>query len=413
MSNNVLYDILKNNRQQLPDFLKKDCSYEYLKKLLKDIENENINNPKIIEKLFLGKIGQENNKEKAIFELPTNELLTTIKFIIEFLCISHIEELCAGTGLLACMLKYKLDDNYTVIATDGNRWIQTSNNKKYYPVQNKQFLHYCLDENLDNKLLIISWLPDNDLEDLKLLINKKKPKYIIIIGNGYLNSFIHPNNYKTVIISTKQVCYKDYYFTNIFYPDDTSKSHIALMINDPNVNIDNLLIQIKFKYGNCLNKKLILDDKMIYQDMVRNYIMNIKLALELIKLTNNNDIKKIIKAFMTIMKHDHKVPIYLETYDEFIFWFTLQSTHKYPLLISNRDKFDEFKNYMNILSGANGIEELKNKGILSEWIVSHNDAENFIWLDFSKDVKYWKNSMNEFRSYYVSNRNMHNFNLAI
>jgi len=79
-----LYEILKSNREQLANFLESNCDYEYLKNLLVDIENSS-EDLKIIEKLFLGKIGQESYKERAIYELPTNELLTIIKFIMKFL----------------------------------------------------------------------------------------------------------------------------------------------------------------------------------------------------------------------------------------------------------------------------------------------------------------------------------------
>ena len=245
--NNNLYEILRSNRGQLGNFLKDNCEYEYLKKQLIDIENST-EDVKIVEKIFLGKIGQENYKNRAIYELPTSELLTIINFIMNFLGIKHVEELSAGVGLLSYMLSYKLGNEYTVVASDGNRCSQTYNTNKYYTVQSKQFLHYCLDDdfNFDNKLLLISWIPDNDLQDLITLIDKKKPKYIIIIGNGYLNKHLYPIDYQTVIIPVKQLCFKDYYRTNMYYSNDSCKSHMIVMTNDSDMNINNLLLNIKF-----------------------------------------------------------------------------------------------------------------------------------------------------------------------
>ena len=170
MEEQRMFKILTENRSELGNFLKENYSYEYLRNLLDEIEKDK--GPTFIKKLFLGNIGFEFNKQHAIYELPTRELILTIKFICDFLNIKNIEELGAGMGLLSCLLKFELGDNYNVCATDGKRWSETSSSNKYYPITGKLFLNYCLDHSFsfDDKLMIISWLPLNDISDILNLI---------------------------------------------------------------------------------------------------------------------------------------------------------------------------------------------------------------------------------------------------
>ena len=220
MSSSDLYDIFKNDREKLLEFLKVNCKYDYLKELLVDIEENQKDN---IYDLFLSRVGLEINKQKAIYELPTAELLTVIKTICDCSNIKHIEEIAAGQGLVSATLKNYLGEEYNVEATDGGRWSNTSHNKTYYPVTRKLYLEYCLDNafNFDNKLLLISWVPTTDLRDLIKLLEIKKPKHIIIIGCPFDKQIFSIRSlnfgYQGSTIPVKQLCYRDYYKNNKYF----------------------------------------------------------------------------------------------------------------------------------------------------------------------------------------------------
>lgn len=395
-----LYKIFKYDREKLVDFLKSNCSYDYLKDLLLDIQNhakeDSIN---IIKELFLGRIGFETNKQKAIYELPTNELLTIIKFICEFINIKNIEELAAGQGLLSHMLKHKLgnSEEYVVNASDGNRWIETSSTSKYYPVENKLVLQYCLDNNYDfsDKLLIISWLPSNDINDFIKLIEIKKPKYILLIGNNF--SHVHQlfrnklstNDYRQACIPVKQMSYQN-------------NSSIVFATNNSDFDFTSLLLNIKLKYDNCLCKKRIKRTcKGVVQDVVVNKVGN-KFKYLYEDLNDQEKVNKIAIALNYILKKNITIPKYLNTTNEFLFWLHKEKHKKFPINIKDRNKFKEYYSIYNKINSQGGLGELIEKGVIPGWVQTIETAEKFLWLDFSTNDKKWKMSLAEFRTKFSS-----------
>lgn len=398
-----LYITLKNDRDELPNFLKKNCDYAFLKNLLIEIENnkEHGKNKNIIKKLFLGKCGLESNKQKAIYELPTNELLKIIKFICEYLNVNIIEELASGQGLLSHMLEFKLGNSYTINATDGLRNIETSNKNKYFNVQNKMFLNYCLDDtNFDNKLVIISWTPLNDYVDLCNLLRIKKPENIIIIGdkhNKLFNKF-KELNYECCIIQAKQLCFKDYFKNNIISNDETITSSILFATLKQDIHIKTLLLNIKLKLNDCLLKiNNNNSDKIIIQNAIRK--MEIEYILPMI---TDDNIKEIVRMTCDINKYQFQIPNFIKNYDELIIWYNLEKKRKYPTNIKTKKKFKEFMSYNNKLNSDGGLDELKNKGVLSNWVTDIQMASKFIWLDYSTINKKWKHSIQEFQNEFLS-----------
>ncbi|QKF94082.1 hypothetical protein QKU48_gp0624 [Fadolivirus algeromassiliense] len=397
---NLLY-VLEKNRGDLIQFLTKNYEYNYLTEQLIKIEQE-IKKPGIITDLFLGKCGIEPNKQMAFYELPTFELLTIIKAILEYINIKNVEEIGAGVGLLSAMLKHHYSD-LSINTTDGNRWIETSSNKKYCNVNIKLFLEYCLDSNFtfDNKLLLISWIPQNELSDFITLIKKKKPKHIIIIGDIaniiYTKIFetINTLNYKFVGIPSKQICYRDHYTTNNF---DRIKSTTIFATNDNTINIKNLLLMIKTKYENCLSKKRNkINDIELLQDLI---IKNFKSKFLLDNL-NESTYKKLYKEIYYMSINNYKIPEYIYSYDEYQFWFNRMKHKKYPLNINSRDKFEEYYSYIDKLNSDDGFYVLINHGIIPEWISDNIMADKFLFVEFSTVNKKWKCSnehfINEFR----------------
>ena len=415
MSSKELYDIFRSKRESLGEFLEINCNHEYLKTLLTTIEVDNeTKETNIIKKLFLGQIGLESNKQKAIFELPTDELLTIIKFICEFNNIKCIEEIAAGQGLLSYMLKNKLTDEYTINATDGNRWIETKNQKKYYETNDKLVLKYCLENDFtfDDKLVIISWLPTGEIYDFINFINVKKPKNIILIGdiNKYMTVFQN-NNYKFIQIPVKQLCYLDYFNKNEFLDQRLSKSSFLFATNNDEVDIISLELTIKLKFNECLCKlSRNITSKMIIQDVL---ITKLNTNANYLNCEEQNPeiIKNIANTLNYILKYNLIIPTYIKKYNEYLFWFNRQKNKNFPKEIVNREKFKEYIYLSVTLDSNDGLDYLKNNGIIPSWVVNKEMAEKCIWLDFSYPNKKWKSSVHEFQTQYRYTRSSLNRNL--
>ena len=129
-----LFSILVNDRKKLENFLDKFGDYDTLYNLLKEIEIKNKDKKiNIIRDLLLGEYGYESNRQIALYELPTNNLIEVIIKICKKLDIDKIDELMGGLGLLSKQLSKNCD--FEINCTDGFRWIQTSSQIKYFDVK--------------------------------------------------------------------------------------------------------------------------------------------------------------------------------------------------------------------------------------------------------------------------------------
>ena len=396
MEEQELLKIFEEERYQLSNYLKKDYRYDHLKNLLLKIEKDK--GPLFIKKMFLGQIGIESNKQQAIYELPTKELIDAIKFICDYLEIKDIEEIAAGMGLLSCMLKFGLGESYNVSASDGKRWIETSSSNKYYPVEGKLFLNYCLDStfSFQNKLLIISWIPCGDLTDIFKIIKDKNPENIIIIGNMFdqelysvINSKLNSYNYKKIGIPVKQLCFKDNSLNNY------SKSSFMFVTNNNEFNFEKFMLSFKLKCDNCLNKKYICKDNDILLDIIVENFHSYDFLVNAINSDDNS--KDIIKEIYYCIKKKITVPQYFKDLAEFTFWFDRIKDKKMPINIKDYSKFIEYKKLIEKLTEDNGINNLKNKGVLPSWIVDRTQADQYLWLDYSTSNKKWKSGYQNFR----------------
>lgn len=384
-------NILKYDRDRLPEFLKSNFKYDHLKSSLDNLD---------ISKLMLGTIGLESNKQRAIYELPTEELLIVLKCICDHLDINNIEELAAGQGLLSHMIQFYFGDGYHVRATDGFRWIETVSPKKYFNVENKLFLQYCIDNiNYDDKLLIVSWLPEDDIGDFLKILKTKKPQNVIIIGCPhylYISDLMKSNldqiGYIGVGIPVKQICYNNAYYQS---------SVIYLTQNSYDI-LNSILLTIKLKHDSCL---LPIVKKVSDKAIIKELIGDKKYLLEHIE--NIDKLKKITKFYKIIMSKGLSVPDYLENFNEFSFWVRKTSEYKYPLKINTREKFKEYRKLLKTLGEENGLNKLKENGIIFDWVNSTTDAEKFIWLDFSHTSKKWKESHNSFVRFFTQVYSVH------
>jgi len=397
-----LYDILKNKRETLGTFLLQNCNYEYLKSQLIQIENTKIQKERhILMTLLLGERGLESNKQKAIYELPTNELITIICVIVEHIKVKDIEEFAAGLGLLSYMLKGYLDDEYNITATDGNNWMETKSNTCYYQVEEKLILKYCLDNtNFDNKLIIVSWPPESD--DLKRVITHKRPKYIIIIGDKYCNynkkivDHLINNNYQVTNIPAKQISCHDYFLLNKGVIDNTSRSSITFAVCDPAVSIRDLLLKIKFQYDGCLHNKMSYTKEIYLQDAYY-YKFFEENMLNIIE-NNPTGIDRIVAIFNGSITKKKIIPKFVNTLAELEFWWQKILINAFPN-ISKRNKFKEYYECSLILESSNGIELLKQNEKIPNWVNSLEDARKCLYYEFTFERKSWKISELSFRNF--------------
>lgn len=391
MENIDLFEILKTYRINLCIYLKKHCEYDYLRKKLIEIEKMN---QCTIKDLFLGKIGNEINKQTAFYELPTFELLNVIIFLCKSCGLNQIEELASGIGLLSTMLKYYNND-IIINTTDGNRWIETSN--KLCNVKSKLFLEYYFDNNMnfDDKLLIISWIPDNEMEDFIILLQHKHPLYIIIIGNilnkkkyNCIYEKLKQLKYSFCGIPVKQICYKDYYCNNKY----NNYKSMLLFATLADININKLLITLKIDLGHCLTKKInLISDNEILDDVIINYEKP-----NLLNIDTKNKIVELYEIFKYIHSNSLNIPNFIDNFNDFKIWYIKASVKKYPLNITTKEKFNEYIDCLKILLDTNGLNILKENFIIPDWIDDLTTAEKFIWLDFSTTKKEWKQSFEKF-----------------
>lgn len=395
----TFYSIFKNSRNELGHYLEVNGGYDQIKNLLISIEENKKHIKNVIRKLFLGSIGPEFNKQKSIYELPTNELLEIITFICQFYNITEIEELCAGQGLLSYLLKFKLGTNYNVYATDGNRCMETSDKKKYYEVENKMFLNYCSNsaQQFGDKLVIISWMPHNDFSDFELLLDKNPPKYLLIIDHNHSQHLDKLENvgYNFVKIYGKQISYQDYFCDNITH---NPKSTILFATKED--NIKSLALNIKIKLDHCLVKREDYTDQTILYDIIK------KLEVEyIIPNIQHNNTKKVVLMLHDIVKKKLKIPKYMKSLNELNFWYQLAKNKLFPLSIHSRKKFIEYKTYTEKLNLPDGLEYLKNNGIIRNWVNDYQTAVRYLWLEYTSEIKNWKHSQQQFQYEYTIMRN--------
>jgi hypothetical protein len=395
-----LYKIMKCNRGDVAKFLEENGSYDTLKQCIKTIEEmKKDKNRNIFSDMCLGKMGLETNKQRAIYELPTHELVNVINTITNLLNVDTVEEMCAGQGLLSKMLQQLTELN--VKATDGKQWIQTYNNDTYVDVETKLVSQHRYDNDNTNKLLVVSWIPEKSIYDFVSVIEVKKPNQFILIGERNDKTICDIINrvkllrYKVINIPVKQICYRDYYANNVFFPDDSCRSSLTLVVRD---NIDINLKKIKATCGseNFCERLREYSDKMYLQDLVVMEILPEWCMNVLTNHTTEREMVMFVKDISECFLKKYIIPHYIRNNNEFVFWLSQVNTGWYPSLIKKHSKFVEYKNYIEILESESGLQKLQEKNVLPDWVSNMNLARNYMWLDFSDNQKTWKESYNTF-----------------
>ena len=394
-------DILKYNRSKLKDFLIKYNDYDLLKNILYKLEiKETYNKGSLIRDLFMGKLGYENNKQMAIYNIPTKSLINSINSIIEFLGIEIIHEVGSGLGLLSSLINNFI--KIPLVSTDGYKWLETSSNGNYYSVIEKDIFHFNQNDNNKKKLYIFSWFINNNKKNFIKFIENVSPSNLLLLNDesiqmNELIDYMEENNYCYLKFNIKTLCYKDYFDTNIKLnkiklEDIGSKELLYLFckkeekdLNESKELLRNI-IGIDNIHLNNKNKKNSIKD-----------LINEKIIPEWINELEGYKLKKAIFVLnKLIIRNRTFIPKYINSYEELLFYYKMNVKKIFPLLIDSKEKFNEYYNLIKKIDIINGIEELKTKNILPYWINSYQNAFNYIWMEFSVLTKKWKESYDTF-----------------
>jgi len=393
-----LFRILSYDRKELLDFLVLHGNCENLSQKLEEIELNNPENKKIVYDLLLGLTGLEINKCQAIYELPTHEIVKCVSIICEELGILKVEEIAAGVGLLAGMLQKMT--NLEVNATDGELSSETSKHL-YFDVTQKMFLEYAMDEeNYDDRLVILAWQPPT--KDINEFVQKKNPKQMLVISETYdtthsfFDQMMLEAGYKRLFFPVRQICFRDYFKNNTQYPNGFTKSCCILYIksDDERVTYDQVAPRLS---DEIVERVTNLTPKMIVQDMiVRGELPD--WMLEVLSFSTAEFTGFLAKLDTCKIP---ELPEYIETYEEFDFWYQIKfgGVSRFPKIV-NREKFLEYRTILTILNEENGLDRLKQYGIVDDWILNGSEALKYLYLDFSCDTKEWKESKTTFERKY-------------
>lgn len=207
--------------------------------------------------------------------------------------------------------------------------------------------------------------------------------------------------YRIINLPVKQVCYRDYYKHNKFFPEDCCRSSLTLLLHQ-NVPFDaqNVIEACgEDKFCKQLEK---YTDKMIVQDLVTIGVLP-KWGLNLIE--DSDQYQRFLEMGTKVLSQQYEIPDYIDNYDDFEFWYLLRSRDKYPKLIDCLEKFKEFKAVYNELESPNGFQNLKDRGVIPPWVPNTQIATQVIWLEFSTTNKGWKESAQHFRRKFGSTYN--------
>ena len=417
-----LYDALTVTRHTLSNFLEKDpryVTYDVLFRMFQNMQKKyDYREGNMVSDLLLGLIGPEYNKQKAVYEIPTYELLATIFAIITYFDIKSVEELMAGQGLFASLFNkfFVNKDKLNFNASDGQCQCETSAIGPYYPIEKKYIIEYLLEKKNDKpeeKVYITLWPSTaNKNTYLQEFITKIRPQFFILVGQKdiYKEYFKHfaKEKYREITFIPYQLCYKDtvsnsnslndiYHSSVTVFINESVKSNLEENSND----IKKLVSSIMLDKTSIFRAEQKIDDKYLLKYFAEERLI----PRQIINNTlSDTEIKEFIKYLYEISesKISTNIPEYLTTLTEFKFWYQLHVNHKFPKLLKTYGKFKEFQNIYEKIDLSpfvpSNIMEMKNKNILPIWVNNKQDALKCLILEYSTTVKQksWKQSQSFF-----------------
>jgi hypothetical protein len=423
-----LYDILSNDRKRLPDFLEKMGDYHMLVDLIKKIEAKYPAEPDVWKQLMLGKKGGVANAKKALYELPTKELLHVITVLLLIFEIKQVDELACGQGLLSLMLQRSFRKEGTAIrinASDSLTWVQTSDSSTYpeLKIAKKSMYDYYNEIDgsrasrffQDKRAVIVSWLYNTFEEEFLDLLREGSTYLYIMIGEGIGKSCLSTNaqykiaqlGYKTIQLPVLQLCYNDYFLANKFHSDETCRSMVTLYLNPHCSYTTESLINACGMTNFAVRVPDCLSEKEIIQDLCVDKLMPIWVyKLDDEKMKTACRVTNLVYKYRSIFQNA-RIPDYITDIDELRFWVGKKILKKYPMNIADNATL---KTYMNIIKDLHGnLAKYKEEKKLPAYITDEEKAEQYFWLDYSTsaDDKAWKLTLTAFNAKFESVYGIH------
>jgi hypothetical protein len=411
---NKLYNILKNNRKELPEFLEKYGDYKNLVNDITDMEVKygTEKNPNVLEELLI-------KKNSVITELPTHELITVLKCLVAVLQIKLVCEIYARTGILSLMLKkhfFVQELNDVKIKSLDFINDDIKNDQTYSCVEKFDSSTFYREIVINNTLLILNWPSTLITEDVSFsnTLRDKNVPAIVILGD-FMDNITTENRfcillsslgYRMLKFPVKQISWGDYFYKNKFYPKNSSVSTLTLFILVDRMNLTKEFIISMCGENNFLKERYsipeshannvnLLQSRRLIQDLV----IRQKIPEWILNIENESEFLKVYVFCAKILKNKYfYIPYWIKDIPSLTFWY-LSTIHRVLPEITKSDekKFYEYMSKINNLQHE-GLQCYKDKKIISPYIVSIKDAEKFILLDFSTvdSDKTWKNSYEEF-----------------
>lgn len=396
-----LYEIFTGNRLCLVNFLKEHGDYATLINIFRQFHKKRmmgIFNLSVLKELMLGELGTESNKQEAIYELPTRELLFLIHTISRLCGIEKICEHTAGMGLVSRMLE-ESGASIPIEATDGYRWIQTLGKKRFFNVTDKLLMQEILDgPNIfqGNILDLFVWPCPTILKEFSDYLRYCAPKYIIIIGEmrmykPMISEIFEKGGYKVQEFAVQQISFRDCITSTC----TLNKSSVFFATKAETIISADEIKQFASEFF-----KINLEIKDVYENTDENVLLEMKEYgyIHPIILEQEESTKKelIIKNAKLMENNFYGCPSFLKNIQEIHFWFThiLSKTNRLPKRCYTKEKFYEYYELVNKINLLN-LSDLYLEYIVPEYILTTENALNFIWLDFHTDItnKRWKESL--------------------
>lgn len=434
----TLFNILQEDRKELTSFLKRSnfshsdlkMILTYIKKNIKKLapeQNTKCSNGSLIENIFLGNFGLESNKQQAIYELPTLELLTTIHTICCYFKVTKMEEIMAGSGLFSSLFDSFIKNSSEkfpkkIISTDGFYQMETFSLNRYYEVGKKDLLEYVIEEMTKNfvdekkqeskqdsdsnkpffsdTLIITAWPAINIEYEFTHFIKKVKPPLFILIGQHDLypkyNMILKKENYHDIILRPLQICFKDSFTDNSNNLPDIWHSLVCVYIKDTKIDENHFINSIQNDVNNRLSKNCFRQEQIISDKYILKYLSETGfIPLSVLKNVTDEEIKDIINMIykLFISKKRFEIPSFIKTIQEFKFWYELFLKNEFPTLITSSASFKNFlKLYKGLQENVDNLNYYVRCSILPHWVSNKNDAIRCLILDYSTKCKKWKES---------------------
>ncbi|XWV25666.1 putative ORFan [Tupanvirus deep ocean] len=402
---NDFISTLINNRERIVDKLFQNYGYEYLHKILSEINNENdptikiIPNNKILYRILTGNYEASRYDKSSIDWIPTQEIVDSILALADHFNIKYIEEIYTGMGILSGLL-LKKQNKIQVTAADTFDNISTCNKLDIFPIAKRGVSDYKYYNQLNQPypdMIISTHFVENSLkpnftfvDNILDLISSYNHKIIMLFLPNTCTLFYDNFYYLETTGKYKVYNYhvkafdKYYYLANLMkdYYKSSILVHILVrgdIIHDSNT-IESLfspaIIPVSVIDKHCVFYKWLVS---LYKDVSPKLIKRIIETYDVQKqLHNHTEIKNVIQNFISIK--DFNIPEYIYDIDEFLFWSKCILKNLF-FVFENRYQFFCF--YTTAQSIKNS--EIRQNINFPSWVRTLDNMYIYIYLEIIKN----------------------------